>query len=133
MDCHIQLPFSASIQGDLEEFSSLQVHYVFELELIYLNSDIGLWHDDFVQFGGVPRNVFQRATEYSTKALLEESLVQKVGTISTDFLNYSFGPVDSQLRYMLVHMNPPMSDDGDYEYSGRTVYSFASDAFSNSW
>ena len=29
---------------------------------------------------------------------------------------------------MLVHMNPSMSDDGDYEYSGSTVYSFASDA-----
>ena len=29
--------------------------------------------------------------------------------------------------YMLVHINPPVSADGDFQYDGRKVYSFASD------
>ena len=59
---------------------------------------------------------------------LDEEVIQKGGTIVTEFSQLNFGFVDSQDCYLLVRINPPMSDDGEYEYSGRTVYSFASDA-----
>ena len=55
----------------------------------------------FFLFGGVPRYVLQR--------------VQKGGTIVTEFSQLNFGFVDSQDCYLLVHIDPPMSDDGEYE------------------
>ena len=98
-----------------------------ELELMFLNPEIGLWHKNFVVFGGVPRYVFPRACEINTHVMLDDALDQEGEIIATEFFKFSFGNVDSQQSYMLVHSNPALSVDEDYEYSGRTVYSFASD------
>ena len=46
---------------------------------------------------------------------LDEKDTQKGGTIVTEFSQLSFGFVDSQDCNMLVHIDPPMSDDGEYE------------------
>ena len=95
---------------------------------MFLNADIGLWYKDFVLFGGVPRYVFQRAPGISAHKLLVEAFAQKGGASATELFGFSFGTLYSEQTYMLVQINPPVSDDGDYEYSGWTVYSFASDA-----
>ena len=46
---------------------------------------------------------------------LDEEVIQKGGTIVTEFSQLNFGFVDSQDCYLLVHIDPPMSDDGEYE------------------
>jgi hypothetical protein len=93
-----------------------------EQELMFVG-DIPLWHENFVLVGGVPRLVFSS----DSPTLLEETLEKKGGAIADAFFTFSFGTVDLLQNYMLVHINPPMSSDGDYEYDGKTVYSFASD------
>ena len=72
--------------------------------------------------------MLHRASGISARQLLDEEVIQTGGTIVTEFFQLHFGFVDSQDCYLLVRINPPMSDDGEYEYSGRTVYSFAFDA-----
>ena len=59
--------------------------------------------------------------------LFDEALAQRGEVIATEFLKFRTGVVDSQQSYMLVHINPPVADNGDYKYSGWNVYSFASD------
>ena len=46
---------------------------------------------------------------------LDEEVIQKGGTIVTEFSQLHFGFIDSQNHYLLVHIDPPMSDDGEYE------------------
>jgi hypothetical protein len=86
-------------------------------------SDILLWHENFVLVGGVPRLVFSSGSP----TLLEDTLEKKGGAIAEAFFTFSFGTLDLLQNYVLVHINPPMSSDGDYEYDGKTAYSFASD------
>ena len=92
-----------------------------EQEFVFLNANISVWYENFVRYGGVPRSVF------SDSNLLKEALDTKGGDIAECFFNYSFGIVNSLQDYMLVHINPPMSEDKKYVYNGITTYSFASD------
>ncbi len=55
-------------------------------------------------------------------------MAEKGGAIAEEFFKFSFGTVDWLQSYMLVHINPPVAGNGDCEYDGETVYSFASDA-----
>jgi hypothetical protein len=100
-----------------------------ELELMFLNPNIALWFADFVFFGGVPRYVIPTGVAgIDPHARFKEALAVKGGAIAEDFFKFGFGIVDSYQSYMLVHINPPKSIDGDFEYgSSGIVYSFASD------
>ena len=69
---------------------------------------------------------FQGASEISARDLLDHAFDQKGGIIVTEFFKRGLGTVDSQQSYMLVHINPRISDDGEYEYR-KIEYSFASD------
>ena len=55
-------------------------------------------------------------------------MAEKGGPIAEGFFKFSFGTVDLHQSYLLVHINPPVSVDGDVQYDGDSVYSFASDA-----
>ena len=48
---------------------------------------------------------------------LDEEVIQKGGTIVTEFSQLSFGFVDSRDCYLLVHIDPPME-------TTKTVHSF---------
>ena len=97
-----------------------------EQELMFVNIKIDVWYEDFVLFGGVPRYVFQSAPGISARKLLDRALADKDESIVTEFFKFSFATIDSLQGYMLVHINPSISDDGEYDYTD-TVYSFASD------
>eukprot|EP01039_Chlorochromonas_danica_P010110 gene10110-11190_t len=99
-----------------------------ELELMFLDIEIAQWYEDFVLFGGVPRHVIPRAACIDPHTKLEATLAEKGGAIAEEFFKFGFGTVDWLQSYMLVHINPPVSDNGDFEYDGLTLYSFASDA-----
>lgn len=105
------------------------------MELLFLNPDIARRYDDFALFGGVPWCVFTRLTEKNDPhLLLSEALRTKGGQLAESFFKYSFGMADWLQTYMLVHINPPVSADGDFDYAVEIVYSFASDAiFQEAW
>ena len=101
-----------------------------EQELMFVNSDVESWYDDFVLFGGVPRHVFSTAAGIDPRTKLDNALTMKGGAVVEAFYKYGFGTVDSEQSYMLVHINPPTLPDGGFVYdgNGRAVYTFASDA-----
>ena len=98
-----------------------------EQELMFAMDDRDLWYGDFVIFGGVPRLVIPIPGGGSSHALLNETLAVKGGAIAEAFFKFSFGAVDLLQSYMLIHINPPVSSDGNFKYDGETLYSFASD------
>jgi hypothetical protein len=100
-----------------------------ELELLFVSADIARRYDEFVLFGGVPRYIFPDATDDSSpRELLAEALEEKGGALSESFFKYGFGMANWLQSYMLVHINPPVSADGEFVYHGKKVYTFASDA-----
>eukprot|EP01031_Cornospumella_fuschlensis_P032164 gene32164-38904_t len=60
--------------------------------------------------------------------MMDEALEQKGGAIAESFFKCGFGIADCLQSYMLVHINPPLSADGEFNYSGWKLYTFASDA-----
>jgi hypothetical protein len=99
-----------------------------ELELTFLNSDKFIWYDNFVLFGEVPRYVIPdeiRGLDVSNSLYLEETLATKGMMIAEE--KASAQSTCFRIIYMLLHINPPISTDGDFEYNGGLVYSFASD------
>ena len=124
--------FSSPAPGRYKEIMKNGPNYTYtmptwsEQELMFVNSNIAEWYDNFVHFGGVPRYVIPKAGA-DPKIKLDESLADKGGKIAEDFFKFSFGTIDSLQSYMLVHINPPVSANGDFQYDGRKVYSFASD------
>ena len=101
-----------------------------ELELLFVNGDIASWYDDFVLFGGVPRHVVPNPNDLTinSHSQLRAAVAEKGGPIAEAFFKFSFGTVDWLQSYLLVHINPPVSVHGDFQYDGDLVYSFASDA-----
>lgn len=100
-----------------------------ELELLFVSADIASWYDDFVLFGGVPRYIFPDPTSgRDPHMLMTGALQQKGGALAESFFKYSFGMADWLQSYMLVHINPPLSANGEFDYRGMKLYSFASDA-----
>ena len=97
-----------------------------EQELMCVDPNIELWNN-FDKFGGVPRHVMpSNPGEIDSLSILQDTLDRKGGIIAENFFTYSFGTVDMFQNYMLVHINPPKSDSGEYKYDGRAEYSFAS-------
>ena len=96
-----------------------------ELELMLLSADrpVSEWYDDFVLFGGVPRYIFSGK---NSRNLLSTALNEKGRALAEWFFKFGFSMAEQ--CYMLVHINPPLSAEGDFNYSGLTVYTFASDA-----
>ncbi len=100
-----------------------------ELELRFLNDDIAVWYDDFVLFGGVPRYIFPNpVVGRDPHILMNKALTEKGGVLVESFFKFGFGMVDWLQSYMLVHINPPVSANGEFDYRGQAVYTFASDA-----
>jgi hypothetical protein len=102
-----------------------------ELELMFVSGDkpIGSWYDDFVLFGGVPRYIFNSNTGIlATQYLLDNALKVKGGYLAESFFKFGLSMTDWLQCYMLVHINPPMSAAGDFDYNKNTVCTFASDA-----
>jgi hypothetical protein len=100
-----------------------------ELELRFLNDDIAVWYDDFVLFGGVPRYIFPNpVVGRDPHILMNKALTEKGGVLAESFFKFGFGMVDWLQSYMLVHVNPPVSANGEFDYRGQAVYTFASDA-----
>jgi hypothetical protein len=106
-----------------------------ELELTFVSADIGNWYDDFVLFGGVPRCIFPNRDPHMSPAidrdphmLMSNALEEKGGALAESFFKYGFGMADWLQSYMLVHINPPLSAAGEFDYRGKKVYTFASDA-----
>jgi hypothetical protein len=99
-----------------------------ELELKFVNPDIAQWYEDFVLFGGVPRLVIPTLDRIDPHTTLENVLAAEGGAIVEKVFKQGFGTVDLMQSYMLVHINPPVAENGDFKYDGETVYSFASDA-----
>ena len=91
-----------------------------EEELMFVNSNRNEWYENFVRYGGVPRFVMHNGGD------MEDSLLTKGGAIAEGFFKFSFGAVDLQQSYTLVHINPP-STNGYFQYDGQAMYSFASD------
>jgi hypothetical protein len=105
-----------------------------ELELKFVSADIGKWYDDFVFFGGVPRYIFRNSDPHMSPAndrdpyvLMRNAITEKGGALAESFFKHSFGMADWLQSYMLVHINPPVSVDGEFNYRGERVYTFASD------
>lgn len=106
-----------------------------EWELMFVSANVGDWYDDFVLFGGVPRYIFPNRDPHNPPAiyrdphlLMSNALEEKGGALSESFFKFGFGIVDWLQSYMLVHINPPVSADGEFVYHGKKVYTFASDA-----
>eukprot|EP01031_Cornospumella_fuschlensis_P030373 gene30373-36700_t len=101
-----------------------------ELELMFVSgADNGRWYEDFALFGGVPRYIFPNASSRRVpRKLLKKALEEKGGALAESFFKFGFGMTDWQQNYMLVHINPPVSAVGDFDYSGDIEYTFASDA-----
>lgn len=97
-------------------------------ELMFVRSDIENWYDEFVLFGGVPRYIFPNPADDSPRALLNACLLNKGGSISEGFFKFGFGAVDWMQSYLLVHINPPVSSAGEFDYRGEKCYTFASDS-----
>ena len=101
-----------------------------EGELSILDSDKASWIDRFDIFGGVPRHLFFKE-EYGKKDSsmleLEEALENKGGALAESFFKFGYGTVDNLINYMLVHVNPPVRDNGIIDYAGKREFSFASD------
>jgi hypothetical protein len=85
-----------------------------EQELERVNRDKDQWYDNFVTFGGVPRHVLIPLNRINSGQLLENSLVAKGGQIAQNFFKFGHGSPDLDQSYMLVHINPPVSDSGDF-------------------
>jgi hypothetical protein len=101
-----------------------------ELEMAFLNTDKNSWYDNFVSFGGVPRYVMPNEIpgfKLKNDIKLKSAIATKGMIIAEEFFKDSFGTIDLFQNYMLVHINPPLSTDGDFQYEGAIVYSFASD------
>jgi len=102
-----------------------------ELELMFVSGDkpVGSWYDDFVLFGGVPRYIFNsNSGESAPLASLIKAVDEKGGALAESFFKFGFRMTDWLQCYMLVHINPPLSAAGEFDYNNRTVYTFASDA-----
>ncbi|KAJ1407447.1 hypothetical protein B484DRAFT_423651 [Ochromonadaceae sp. CCMP2298] len=106
-----------------------------ELELMFVSGDTGNWYDDFVLFGGVPRYIFPNRDPHMSPTidrdphmLMRKALKEKGGAIAESFFKFGLGMADWLQSYMLVHINPPLSAAGEFDYSGETEYTFASDA-----
>jgi hypothetical protein len=91
-----------------------------EEELKFVNSNHSEWYENFVRYGGVPRFVMHNGGD------MEDALSTKGGIIAEGFFKFSFGTIDPQQSYTLVHINPP-STNGHFQYDGQATYSFASD------
>lgn len=99
-----------------------------ELELMFLNSNIEQWYENFVVFGGVPRYVIPNSlSDINPYDTLQQTLAENGGIIAEEFFKSSFRTIDLLQNYTLVHINPPVSGDGSFNYGGAIVYSFASD------
>ena len=88
---------------------------------MFVNSNHSEWYENFVRYGGVPRYVMRNRSDR-----LEEVLFKNGGAIAEGFFKFSFGTIDPQQSYTLVHINPP-STNGHFQYDGQAMYSFASD------
>jgi len=102
-----------------------------ELELMFVSADkpIDSWYDAFVLFGGVPRYIFNNTDTgvLTPHSLLNNALKVKGGYLAESFFKFGLSMTDWLQCYMLVHINPPLSAAGDFDYNKNTVYSFASD------
>ena len=96
-----------------------------ESELCLVDPNIGSWYDRFVLFGGVARIVLGNGDLLEK---LNRTIQIRGVSVATEFLSDGFPFDDSELSYLLIHMNPPRSDDGRFMYSAKKlVYTFASD------
>ncbi len=151
----LEIPIFSDIKGEIEPcghgkwlfiFSSpnpkrfketmktgLSFEYTFptwqELELKFIDDDDKKWYDKFVLFGGVPRYVFWNGVGENPFDKLDNAIDSKEGGIIADFyFKHGFGNIDSEVSYMILHINPPWSPaDNDWHYAKPAVYSFGSD------
>jgi len=89
------------------------------------------WYDRFVKFGGVPRYVLWNGVGENPDQNLDDAIARKGNMVMNYFIGNGFGDVDPQKSYMLMHINPPMAYDGEFDYSAGVVHSFASDYIYN--
>lgn len=95
-------------------------------ELMCINSNVDWWYNNFVIFGGVPRQVMK--TKDNSNLIL--AIAEKGPIIAEKFFRFGHGCADADQSYLLIHINPPPADeddDSDFIYDGMIMYSFASD------
>ena len=94
-------------------------------ELSCIQADQSKWNDNFALFGGVPRYVFDNST--NSRNNFDVNFDEKGRGISSSFFASGFGMIDLHQNYMLIHINPPLTYTGQYDYGGKRVLSFASE------
>jgi len=98
-----------------------------QMELMFLDERVETWYDDFVVFGGVPRHVTpSNLLRVDPHHKLKDAMNEKGASIAQRFFESGdLGALDPD--YLLIHINPPATVEGGFDYDGRKEYSFASD------
>ena len=97
-------------------------------ELISFNQNEESWFPIYEICGGIVRDIFSYPNSSdSTIAVLEKKIKDSGSTVIDNYMNRYFGVIDIETSYELVHINPPRSEDGKYQYRCINYeYSFAS-------
>jgi hypothetical protein len=97
-----------------------------ESELRFLAPDNDGWLDAFCTFGGVPRHVFPGPRKRDPRDLLNATLTIRGFELASSYFIRGQCAHGDEHSFMLIHMNPPKTSEGVYDYSGCPEYNFAS-------
>ena len=102
-----------------------------EDELRCVDANAARWYEAYALFGGVPRHVLtDEFTAEENVATVDRAILENGRALVTKFFECGRGPTDSdsEQSYLLLHINPPCDENGDYKFRGKfPEYSFASD------
>lgn len=98
-----------------------------EEELCLVDRNMESWYDRFVKCGGIPRIVLWGGNFSDPMVNFMQDLECKGAIVAEYFFRNGFGNVDTEKSYHLVHINPPVLQDGSISYESIPVHTFASD------